>query len=718
VAVSGTLQVEAFSGVGDLTGTYNAVTNTIIQFAASTSPGTSPGSPLVLGGTGQYRFNSGLLTLPLNPIPGVVMTGGSLLLGPGFQGGSISNLVLDGINLTNTLTLTGTLIVTNGSVNGTIVVSNGAVLNVNGATLTAQVTVQSGGEFLTTGGSSYIYNTGSQTNNWLLVKNGGLVQLSGYLYLYGPLTNAGTINVTNGAYIDAYNNNSTTLLGGIVNQGSGVIDLWNNSSLYGTSYGDEYLINQGSINMMNGSSSTIDFNNLNLSAGTITTQPAVAVSGTLQVEAFSGVGDLTGTYNAAANTIIQFAASTSPGTSPGSPLVLGGTGQYRFNAGLLTLPTNPIPGVVMTGGSLLLGPGFQGGSITNLTLDGINLTNTLTLTGTLIVTNGSVNGMIVVSNGAVLNVDGATLTAQVTVESGGEFLTTAGSSYIYNNGSQTNNWLLVKNGGLVQLLGYLYLYGPLTNAGTINVTNGVVLYAYNNGTITVQGGIVNQASGVIDLWNNSSLYGTSYGDEYLINQGSINMMNGSSSTIDFSGLTNQAVFSVQHGTLQVQGTRLNLQSPGILDVGLNSLADYGKFNLTGVVPLAGTLQVTLNGSYIPVATNAFTVVSYPSLSGSFSSFILPNLQPGAVWDPIYGGTALTLVLQQPIATQSSGSNVVVSINGTPGHQAILLSSTNLAVKLINWTPVLTNTFGITTYLGFTNNINPGNSQQFFIFKLP
>ena len=161
--------------LGDIGGTYNAAANTIIQFAANANPGTSPGSPLVLGGTGQYRFNSGLLTLPLNTIPGVVMTGGSLLLGPGFQGGSISNLVLDGINLTNTLTLTGTLIVTNGSVNGTIVVSNGAVLNVNGATLTAQVTVQSGGEFLTAGGGSYIYNTGSQTNNWLQVQNGGLV---------------------------------------------------------------------------------------------------------------------------------------------------------------------------------------------------------------------------------------------------------------------------------------------------------------------------------------------------------------------------------------------------------------------------------------------------------------------------------------------------------------------------------------------------------------
>ena len=105
------------------------------------------------------------------------------------------------------------------------------------------------------------------------------------------------------------------------------------------------------------------------------------------------------------------------------------------------------------------------------------------------------------------------------------------------------------------------------------------------------------------------------------------MMNGSSSAINFSGLTNQAVLSVQHGTLQIQSSHLNLQSSETLDVGMSSQADYGKLNLVSAVPLTGAFQVTLNGGYMPVATNSFAVVSYPSLSGSFSSFILPNLLP-------------------------------------------------------------------------------------------
>ena len=189
--------------------------------------------------------------------------------------------------------------------------------------------------------------------------------------------------------------------------------------------GDEYLINQGAINMMTGSSSSINFFNLNLGGGTITTQPG---TGTLAMGMFNGLGTLAGTYNAAPNSIIQFVANANPGTSAGSPLVLGGTGQYKFNSGLLTLPLNTIPGVLMTGGSLLLGPGFQGGSITNLTLNGINLTNTLPVTGTLTATNGTVNGVTTVANGAVLDVNAVTFNGQVTVQSGARFMVLGGSA--------------------------------------------------------------------------------------------------------------------------------------------------------------------------------------------------------------------------------------------------------------------------------------------------
>jgi hypothetical protein len=305
----------------------------------------------------------------------------------------------------------------------------------------------------------------------------------------------------------------------------------------------------------------------------------------------------------------------------------------------------------------------------------------------------------------------------VTVPSGGQLLVN-GNVYL-GDGSVTNSWLTVLNGGLLQAAGYLWLYGPLTNAGTINMANGSAVNAYNNGSAACAGGIVNLGTGVVDLWNNSSLHGTSYGGEYLINQGTINFSSGSgTSVINFNNLTNQAVFSAQHGTLQLQSAHMNLQSSGTLDVGLNSSTDYGKFSVTGNAPLNGGFEVQLNNGYIPQAESSFSVLSYDSFSGGFTSFSLPPLQPKAVWQPIYSNTALTLLLHPPIDLLSSQTNVVININGTPGHQAILLTTTNMDVPLLNWTPVFTNTFDVTTYLGFTNNFNLSNPAQFFIFELP
>ena len=47
--------------------------------------------------------------------------------------------------------------------------------------------------------------------------------------------------------------------------------------------------------------------------------------------------------------------------------------------------------------------------------------------------------------------------------------------------------MTVASGGSLNLAGsaYLYMYGPVTNSGTINVTNGL-LYMYNNGTVAAQ----------------------------------------------------------------------------------------------------------------------------------------------------------------------------------------------------------------------------------------
>ena len=81
---------------------------------------------------------------------------------------------------------------------------------------------------------------------------------------------------------------------------------------------------------------------------------------------------LAGTFYAAADATIQLGGGTiGAPLVPGTPLVLGGSGQYQFISGYLYLPANAPANLSLQGGVLALGAGFQGGAITNLTLDGI-----------------------------------------------------------------------------------------------------------------------------------------------------------------------------------------------------------------------------------------------------------------------------------------------------------------------------------------------------------
>ena len=378
----------------------------------------------------------------------------------------------------------GILSLTNSTLSGSVVVASGAMLTVDGVTLGAQVTVANGGELLLVGSSGSYLGLGvaGDTNYWLTVQSGGVFDwASGAgMTLESAVTNSGTINLTNST-LTIYNYpgyGGGTYVGGVVNEAGGTIDLWAGADIAGTTFGGEYLINQGTINL-GSSSSTINVDNLT-SQATIAT---LSGSGTLLIEQFNGLGSLAGSFNAAAGTIIQIGASTSPGTSAGAGLTLGGAGQYQFVSGLLTLPNNTIPGLEMKGGTLALGASFQGGAITDLTLDGISLTNTLPVTGTLVMTNGTLYGSVVVASGAMLTVDGVTLGAQVTVANGGELLLVGSSGSYLGLGvaGDTNYWLTVQSGGVFDWASGagMTLESAVTNSGTINLTNSTLtIYNY------------------------------------------------------------------------------------------------------------------------------------------------------------------------------------------------------------------------------------------------
>ena len=700
--------VTNFSGVlllgtiTNLTGTYFAAAGATNQFAAI-ADGTNyatAGAALVLAGPGSYQFISGDLFLPTDVIPNLALLGGQLKLGASFQGGAITNLTLSGITLMNTLPVTGKLDDTGSSILGNLLVASGGTLNANlGA----------------------IYSLNPAILSALTVAHGGTFNVTALFEIYYPLTNSGTINLSNAA---------ASLLGGgtIDNQSGGLINILGSSTIAVSIYGSaaNYFANRGVLLQNSpGVTNLTSLYNFDNSQGTVTN-----LSGTLGL---GFQGNLVGTYFAASGATIYFANNSASPMTAGTPLTLGGPGVIEFKSGLFSLSTNAVSGLLLAGGALVLGPSFQGGAITNLTLAGIALTNTLPVTGTFTATNNSaLYGNFTVASGGQFNC-AATLNGLVSIASGG-LMSVTNSTGMTVSGSGA---LTVANGGQINIIGNsgINLFGALTNAGTVLISNpnplsfvfsNTVIYfpagisIYNYPTYNYIGAVLNQASGQINLATDYTRVGGSYGYETLVNQGRIIKSAGTNfSYITVALATNSGVITAQSGVIRAYPIAMLTGSS--LNVGINSANDYGSFLFNTNVVLGGAFNATLNNGYVPANGTTFNVLlSYSGVLGTFSSLGLP---PAVSWQTAYGATNFTLVAgsgsPQFGTVNLSGTNLIfIGMGGTAGSNYVVLASTNLAIPLTNWLALTTNTFDGTGQFHYTNNVNPAKPQQFFIFKLP
>ena len=328
----------------------------------------------------------------------------------------------------------------------------------------------------------------------------------------------------------------------------------------------------------------------------------------------------------------------------------------------------------------------------------------ITTAGTYTVTN---NQNTVVASFALGSGSAGVQSLQVP---GGGALTFTGGSTVNGNGV-----LAVSGGGVLSLAGGLSLYGLLTNAGTVNLTNNSITIL-NNGTVTYQGGLVNLAGGALDFWGPSGISGY-YGQDYLINQGQMlkSLGVGTTTTLNISRFTNQAAITALHGVLQL--TQVTLQAPGSLNVGLSSATDAGQIALGGNAALAGTFSASLNNGYVPAPGDYFSGVTYGSFSGQFSSLHLPA---AVYWQTRYDTSALKILAGVPqfgTALRSGTNWVLRGSAGLAGNGYRLLTSTDLFAPLANWIPLVTNIFDINNRFSYTNSSYLTVPQQFYCLQL-
>lgn len=476
-----------------------------------------------------------------------------------------------------------------GSFIGVLTIAPGGTMNVTNANAALSgVLVNQGTVFLNQGvfsftGGSFVTNSGL----WLLDSSAGN---SISTPSDGAFYNTGTFRKFNSA-------GGNNILAPFFNSGSVEV-------LTGT-----LAFNQAA---MSGSWSVANGATLNLGgSGPVDGIYNVASGGTLNLQ--SG-GSLDGTYSVEPGGTLNL---NSGFFSYSSVPTFAGGGSFRFSgSGSLLLQDDLIPNLQLVQGLLYLSPNFQGGSITNLTLDGPTLVGTNTVAGLLQCPNCSIVGTLNISTNGTMEITNAavngTLLNQGTVNLRGGInlvrasaITNSGVLLLDSPGPLT---ITATGGGTFQNKGTLRKIGAsgnnlladFSNAGFVDVQAGVL--AFNTFT---------QTAGLLLV------------DSQLNCNGVLNLLGG---RLTGSGIVSASVNSSGHvapgsalGALSISGNYTQNTS-GVLEIELGGTeaGQSDRLVVTGTASLAGELNLRLTNGYTPQPDAAFLVLTNGAQVGTFN----------------------------------------------------------------------------------------------------
>ena len=545
---------------------------------------------------------------------------------------------------------------------------------------------------------------GSLFQGGLTIASGGVLNLTGddggSLSFFGGVTNAGAIHWSGAGRIYLWTGSV------IVNQPGGLFDAQNNGAIVCYNcLGTEAVLNAGLFRKSAGTDTT-------------TVDPAFTnTTGTVQVESgiisFNGGGSLEGNYHAAAGAAIQVGRGVFTYSTPPT---FTGPGDFQLAGATLTLVNNPIPNLQMISGTVILSPGFQGGTITNLNLGGVNLSGNHTVSGNLS-GYGNLDGDLVIASGATVIRSGGTMTGTSTIASGGTLNLTNQAIYgelTVANGA-TLNWTCSENapagslfqGGLtiasngvlnVDLtgdgVGSLSFFGGVTNAGAIHWSGAGRIWS-GAGRIYLWTGsvIVNQPGGIFDAQNDGAIVCYNcLGTEAVLNAGLFRKSAGTNTTTIDTAFTNTGTVRADTGTIAFQSAFH--QSPAAtLSISIGGPTpgpDYGHIRFAQPLVLDGAFTGSTRNGYLPNPGDTFSVLSYPSFTGDFTCLSGINLGGGIVLFPAMLPKGMTLTA----ASVSNGAPVIFATRWAGGVRLLrppgfsdwgFVAATNLFAPV--WVPV-------------------------------
>ncbi|HEY1788368.1 MAG TPA: autotransporter-associated beta strand repeat-containing protein, partial [Verrucomicrobiae bacterium] len=436
-------------------------------------------------------------------------------------------------------------------------------------------------------------------------------------------------------------------------------------------------------------------------------------------------GALKGSYNGAFTGPITLLGNSqidpNGGTWPSTCTFSGGFS----GTGSLTIggPSNVVAGVATiagncsySGDTILDGSANANGGAGIFISSGRN--NIMNHGGNLVLIGGSTSGK------ATFDLDGTTQTINGLIATNG----TTANSWITNS-SLTPAMLTIGNDNADGIFGGRIVNGAGALA-LVKTGSGSEMLIGNNaytgdttvedGTLALSGSGSISSSAVISVAANATLDASELAGQTLpLSSGqslegdgivNVNLLVNPGATI-MPGTTSIPGTLTVAGALQLQGTtviKLNSGSSDQIDAG--SFVYGGALivtNMGGALAAGQTFQLFLGGTY----------------SGAFNAITLPSLGGGLGWSNnlAANGTMQVVVTAKPriMAIVLSGTKLI--LNGTQGvangHYQVL-TSTNLALPLSLWVPVLTNNFDGNGNFNITNSINPNVRQNFYILQIP
>jgi autotransporter-associated beta strand protein len=309
---------------------------------------------------------------------------------------------------------------------------------------------------------------------------------------------------------------------------------------------------------------------------------------------------------------------------------------------------------------------------------------------------------------------GLVIPLTVTVKAGGAIINDAGHTDTVNESllhdgtlGATNDGGLTKQGaGTVTLAKAVTYTGDTTvSAGTLVLGAGVNLNS--SPVINIAAGATLTPSGGLTLVSNQTLMGGGAITGLVFANAGSTIAPGASSSAT--------------GTLTASGA-ITLEGATVLKI--NGTNNDELVSTGGAISYGGTLVVSNIGGPLTLGTTytLFSGASYPS---SFSSITLPSLGANLVWQTnltTSGSIAVASSLPPSppainLVAQSGGNLVFSGTNGPASGTYYVLSSTNLALPVTNWTVIATNTFNAGSF-SVTNPISAGGPPTFFTIAVP